>query len=111
MKLKNRIVHRVFPSVEVMEKCFSLGVKIEDLIAIKGPIGYDLNLSFIKEYDVKAIILKDSGVQGGTEEKIKSALDSGTEAFVIERSEKKDNSSFSSEAELVNYIVKKIVQN
>lgn len=104
MNLKNRIVHRVLPSVKVMEKCFSLGVKVEDIIAIKGPISYNLNLSFINEYNAKAIILKDSGVQGGTEEKIKAALDNEIEAFVIKRSVKQNISSFGSEEELVNYI-------
>lgn len=109
MNLKNRIVHRVLPSIEVIKKCFSLGVKTEDIIAIKGPISYDLNLSFIKEYNAKAIILKDSGVKGGTIEKIEAALDSGIKIFVIMRSGKQNISSFSSEEELVNYIVRKAI--
>lgn len=108
MNLKNRIIHRVLPSVEVMKKCFSLGIKTEDIIAIKGPIGYELNLSFIKQYDAKAIILKDSGMQGGTEEKIMAALDSNIEIFVHERSQNSDSINFSSEEELVNYIAGKM---
>lgn len=108
MKLKNRIIHRVLPSIEVMEKCFFLGVKTEDIIAIKGPIGYDLNCSFIKEYNAKAMVLKDSGIQGGTKEKIKAAIDLGIKAFVLERTETKSSNVFSSEEEVVNYIVEKL---
>ncbi len=69
LKLENRIIHRVLPSVKVLEDCFNLRVKVEDLMAIKGPISKELNKAFIKDYDAKALILKDSGPQGGTEEK------------------------------------------
>jgi precorrin-6A/cobalt-precorrin-6A reductase len=104
--LKNRIVHRVLPSIEVMSEYFSLGLKVEDIVAIKGPIGYDLNCSFIKEYEAKAIILKDSGVQGGTEEKLRAAIDLGITAFVIGRSDLNYENAFSNEEKLVEYIKK-----
>lgn len=109
MKLKNRIVHRVLPSVEVMEKCFSLGLRPEDIVAIKGPISYELNCSFIREYNAEAIVLKDSGTQGGTEEKIIAALDCSIPVFLLERNEVKyDNDLvFSSEEDLVDYIARK----
>jgi precorrin-6A/cobalt-precorrin-6A reductase len=108
LELSCRIIHRVLPSVEVMEECFSLGVKVEDIIAIKGPIGYDLNVSFIKEYNAKALLLKDSGVQGGTEEKLSAAVDMGIKAFVIGRkkaeSTEENTEVFTSEESLVKYI-------
>ncbi|MGH4120234.1 cobalt-precorrin-6A reductase [Clostridium sp.] len=106
--IENRIVHRVLPSIEVMVEYFSLGLAVEDIIAIKGPTSYDLNCSFIKEYEAKAIILKDSGVQGGTEEKLRTAIDLGITAFVIERSKVTYENSFDNEDELVGYIKKVI---
>ena len=45
--LENRVIHRVLPSKKVMNDLIDLGVKIEDIIAIKGPIGYELNKAFI----------------------------------------------------------------
>lgn len=104
MNLKNRIVHRVLPSVESMEKCFSLGIRTDDIIAIKGPVGYELNCSFIKEYNAKAIVLKDSGTQGGTEEKLKAAEDTGIKAIVIERSGMNYKEVYKSEEDIVDYI-------
>ncbi|MEK6266877.1 MAG: cobalt-precorrin-6A reductase [Clostridium sp.] len=104
--MENRIVHRVLPSIEVMQEYFSLGLEVEDIIAIKGPTSYDLNCSFIKEYEAEAIILKDSGVQGGTEEKLKAAIDLGITAFVIDRSVVTYENSFNNEDELVEYIRK-----
>lgn len=105
MKLNNRIVHRVLPSVEVMEKCFSLGIRTEDIIAIKGPISYELNCSFIKEYKGAAIVLKDSGAAGGTEEKLRAAADLGIKALLMERSRKDYKVMFDSEEKVVEYIL------
>lgn len=103
-----RIVHRVLPSVKVMEQCFKLGIKVEDIIAIKGPIGYELNKGFIEQYNAKAVILKDSGVQGGTEEKIRAAIDKDIYIFIIEREKKVYDKVFYKEEELVKYIEKLI---
>lgn len=105
LNLENRIIHRVLPSVKVMEECFQKGIKVEDLIAIKGPISYELNCSFIKEYDAKAMLLKDSGVQGGTEEKIRAAIDMGIYACVIDRKNMEYKRPFYTEKELVKYLL------
>ncbi|WP_160674878.1 cobalt-precorrin-6A reductase [Clostridium sp. C8-1-8] len=104
MKLKSRVIHRVLPSVKVMEKCFELGLKTEDIIAIKGPISYELNLAFIDEYSAKAMVVKDSGAEGGTEEKIRAAIDRGVKIFLIERAETKYKNTFDHIEALVNYV-------
>jgi len=103
-KLKNRIIHRVLPSVKVLEDILELGVKVDDIVAMKGPVGYELNKGFIKEYDAKAIIMKDSGVQGGTYDKIKAAIANDIPAFIIGRKSMKYSKVFYSEVELVKYI-------
>lgn len=103
--LNNRIIHRVLPSLKVMEECYALEVKLDDLIAIKGPISYDLNRAFIREYDAKGILLKDSGPEGGTEEKIKAALDEGIYVFVIDRKKINYNKVFYDKNKLVNNII------
>ncbi|MDD3225236.1 MAG: cobalt-precorrin-6A reductase [Clostridium sp.] len=102
--LKVRIVHRVLPSVKVIEKCFKLGVKTENIVAVKGPIGYELNVGFIKQFNAKAIVLKDSGIQGGTIEKIEAALDSKIKIFIIERNSSSDANAFNNVSKLVKYI-------
>lgn len=106
---KNRIIHRVLPSVKVLQESFALGVKVEDLIAIKGPVSYELNLAFIKEYNGKAMIMKDSGVEGGTEDKLRACIDANIYAFVIGRKEKQYENVFYSEEELVEYLRDKLL--
>jgi precorrin-6A/cobalt-precorrin-6A reductase len=108
LRLPNRVVHRVLPTVESITKCLSLGIKVEDIVAIKGPVSYELNCSFIREYDTEAIILKDSGVQGGTEEKLRACMDLGIYAFVLKRKTILYDKIFYNENEIVDYIVKSL---
>jgi len=105
LKLNNRIIHRVLPSVKVLEEILELGVNIEDIVAMKGPVGYELNKGFIREYNAKAILMKDSGVQGGTEDKIRAAIDNNIPAFIIGRKPMEYSKVFYSELELVKYIL------
>lgn len=105
--LSNRIIHRVLPTTESVEKCLTSGVKVEDIIAIKGPVSIELNNAFIKEYSAEVMILKDSGAAGGTEEKLKAAIEQGIWAFVLKR--KKDNSElecFNDIDGLIDYVYK-----
>ncbi len=105
-KLKNRIIHRVLPTVESIKKCIESGIAVEDILAVKGPVGKELNRAFIDEYSAKAIVMKDSGVQGGTEEKIEAAMESDIWIFVIERSSKNYEICFNDERNLVEYLKK-----
>lgn len=106
--IKNRIIHRVLPTTESVEKCISSGVKVEDIIAIKGPISKELDKAFIKEYNVKIVVMKDSGIQGGTKEKIEAVIESGIKAFIIERNNNQYDNCFHSEEQVVEFIKDKL---
>lgn len=105
MKLENRIIHRVLPSVKVMQECIDKGVNIEDIIAIKGPISYEFNCAFIKEYKAKAMILKDSGTAGGTEEKLKACVDNCILGLVVGRKSVEYKKVFYNIKDLVEYLI------
>ncbi|WP_446897492.1 cobalt-precorrin-6A reductase [Clostridium sp. LBM24168] len=109
MNLKNRIVHRVLPQPRILSKCQKFGVKIEDIIAIKGPVGRELNCAFIKNYNAKAMILKDSGTRGGTYDKITACIDCGIYAFVLKRKKIEYDIVFYDIVKLVDYIEKKYI--
>lgn len=105
MKIDNRIIHRVLPSVKVMQECIDKGLDAGDIIAIKGPISYELNCTFIKEYEAQAMFLKDSGIEGGTEEKLKSCVDNNIYGFVIGRKKVEYKNVFYTPENLVKYIL------
>lgn len=104
LNLDNRIIHRVLPSLKVVKECFDLGVELHNIIAMKGPISYDLNRAFIREYDAKAILLKDSGKEGGTEEKIRSAIDENIYAIVVDRKSLDYKNLFNDKKEVIKYL-------
>lgn len=106
--INNRIIHRILPGEKPLAKTLENGVKTEDIIAIKGPISYDLNCSFIKEYNACGMILKDSGIQGGTEEKIKACIEMDIYAIVVERKPNNFKKVFNSEEKVVEYILNNI---
>ncbi|BDR66337.1 cobalt-precorrin-6A reductase [Clostridium tetani] len=106
LSLENRIIHRVLPSLKVIDECFHLGLELHNIIAVKGPISYDLNRAFIREYDAKAILLKDSGKEGGTEEKIKAAIDENIYAIVVDRKSLDYKNKFNNKEEVIKYLKK-----
>ncbi len=104
--LKNRIIYRVLPSVKVIKECNDRKIDLADIIALKGPVSYELNCAFIKDYEAEAMLFKDSGREGGTYEKIRACLDCGIYAFIIGRKKMNydNNNVFHDVNELVKYI-------
>lgn len=104
--IKNRIIHRVLPSPTVIQKLIDAGVGIEDIIAIKGPFGSHINSGIIKEYNVKALITKDSGKEGGMEEKIIAARENNIKVIVIKKPDIQYDYKINSIEELIKLIGK-----
>ncbi|MGL5086629.1 MAG: cobalt-precorrin-6A reductase [Clostridium sp.] len=107
LNIQNRIIHRILPSWKILKEVLELGVNIEDIVAIKGPIGYELNKGFIEEYNAKAIITKDSGLQGGVVEKHKAAVDANIKLIVIEKPTIEYGKVFNNEEPIINYLKEK----
>lgn len=101
----NRIIHRILPSPKVISKLLDNGISMEDIIAIKGPFGFEINNGIIKEYNIKALITKDSGEEGGMKEKIDSALLNNVKIIVIKRPKMAYGIEFNDIKEMLNFIV------
>ena len=95
-----------------IEELYKESGKIDDIIAIKGPINYELDLAFLKNYDIKIFLFKDSGKKGATEDKVKSALELNIDCFIIEREKIDKHNVFYKEKDVFNYIMENyIVKN
>ena len=101
---KNRIIHRILPSPKVISRLLDNGISMENIIAIKGPFGFEINNGIIKEYKIKALITKDSGEEGGMKEKIDSALINNVKIIVIKRLEVNYGRKFNNIEEMINFI-------
>ena len=78
---------------------------MENIIAIKGPFGFEINNGIIKEYKIKALITKDSGEEGGMKEKVDSALLNKVKIIVLKRPEINYGRKFNNIREMLNFII------
>jgi precorrin-6A/cobalt-precorrin-6A reductase len=62
-----------------------LGIPPKDIIAMQGPFSKELNMAIIKSYEITGVISKDSGLEGGTEEKIAACIESKVPLILIKR--------------------------
>lgn len=107
MNLKNRVIHRVLPSIEVMKKLIDLGISPDNIVALKGSHSEQFNRAFLKEFNCRGIIMKDSGLAGGTREKINAAIKENAEVFVIDKERINYPKVFYRLSDLIDYIKNK----
>jgi precorrin-6A/cobalt-precorrin-6A reductase len=80
-----RLVARMLPRVDNMEKCARLGLQQQDIIGMQGPFPRDLNIALYRFYQTTLMVTKESGGPGAVDEKVQAALDCDIEVIVIGR--------------------------
>lgn len=80
-----RLVCRMLPNLENMEKCDALGIKQRDIIGLQGPFSKELNIALYRQYDTALVITKESGKVGAVDEKVDAALDLNIPVILIKR--------------------------
>jgi len=101
---RNRFVYRVLPTPESIAECQKNNVKLRDIIAALGPFSEELNVAMFKEYGADYVVMKDSGKEGGTDEKIKACRRLKIKAVIIGRQNEKG-------AEDIDAVINLIQQN
>jgi len=107
LDFKHRVIHRILPSPKVLTNIVEVGINIKDIIALQGPISYELEKAFINQYDVKAILTKDSGIEGGVLEKLKAVRECKIKLIIIEKPKFNYDLVFNDEESLVLFLIKK----
>lgn len=105
LDFKYRVIHRILPLPNVLAKIVEAGVSIKDIIALQGPISYELEKAFISQYDIKAILTKDSGIEGGVLEKFKAVRECRIKLIVIEKPKFNYDLEFNDEDSLVKFLI------
>lgn len=80
-----RVIARMLPRLDNMEKCQTLGLEQKDIIAMQGPFSKELNMALIHQFEVTLMITKESGKVGSVDEKLEAALACGIEIIMIAR--------------------------
>lgn len=82
---QERLYARVLSLPSVMEACSTYGIQGKHLIGMQGPFSKDLNEAMIRQFDCKYLVTKDTGREGGFQEKIDAALNCGAVPVIIGR--------------------------
>jgi precorrin-6A/cobalt-precorrin-6A reductase len=82
---KSRVIARVLPTVQSLEKCRSLGLEPRDIVAIQGGGSLELNIAILRDCGAEVLVTKESGEEGGVESKIRAALSLGLPVVLISR--------------------------
>lgn len=100
----SRLICRVLPTPEVINKCRDLGFKSKQIIGIQGPFSKDFNKLLMKEKNISYMVTKESGSQGGFFEKIQAAEDLGVKVLILKRPDIKSKNTFLSYDEIIEKV-------
>ena len=82
-----RLYPRVLPFASSLEACDNAGIPKKNVIAMQGPFIRELNVALMKQYGISYMVTKDSGKEGGFDDKLKAAKEAGATLIVIRRPE------------------------
>ena len=80
-----RLFARVLSTSDSVAICEQAGLKPVNVIAMCGVGSVALNLALLKEFDIRFLVTKESGVEGGLHEKIEAAKLVNAEVIIIQR--------------------------
>ncbi|MBB5325694.1 precorrin-6A/cobalt-precorrin-6A reductase [Anoxybacillus tepidamans] len=80
-----RVIARMLPRKDNMEKCEQLQFPQENIVAMQGPFTKELDIALFKHFGVTLLITKESGKVGFVDEKIAAAEELGIETVIIRR--------------------------
>lgn len=81
----SRLFIRLLPVVDSLKKAESFGFLAKNIIAMQGPFSQEFNKAMIENYDIKYLLTKESGKEGGELEKILAAKQCDVELIVLKR--------------------------
>ncbi|MGD2197715.1 precorrin-6A reductase [Lysinibacillus fusiformis] len=99
-----RVIARMLPRLDNMEKCEALGVAQRDIVAIQGPFSKELNEALFRQYGVTLMITKESGKVGSVDEKLEAALACSIETILIARPNIKYGQQYSTFEEVLQAV-------
>ncbi|KEF38960.1 cobalt-precorrin 6A reductase [Schinkia azotoformans MEV2011] len=99
-----RVIARMLPRKDNMEKCEGLGLPQKNIIAIQGPFTKDFNKALFKQFEVTLMVTKESGKEGAVDEKVEAAMELGIETILIKRPRIQYGISYSNAEDVINHI-------
>lgn len=76
---------RVLPVPESVAACQRLGLRTDQIVACQGPGARRVNEALLEACKAQALVIKESGSEGGTGDKIAAAVSLGIHVIVVKR--------------------------
>ena len=67
---EERVYARVLSLPEVVKSCAELGFTGKHLICMQGPFSLEMNTAMLRQYDIRYMVTKETGKNGGFPEKV-----------------------------------------
>lgn len=83
--IRSRLYARVLPSHESIALCEEAGLNGKQIIAMQGPFSMETDLALIRQFDIKVLVTKSSGIAGGAPDKVRAAARAGIPVYMIGR--------------------------
>lgn len=80
-----RLYPRVLPFASSLDACEASGIPRKHIIAMQGPFVKALNVALMEQFDISYMVTKDSGKEGGFDDKKEAAKEAGAVLVVIKR--------------------------
>lgn len=100
----SRVYARVLSAVESINACKDIGLEGSHIIAMQGPFSEKLNIALMEEYNCKYMVSKQTGNNGGFDEKIEACKQAGVYPIIVALPQ---NDKGISEEEAIEHIAKR----
>ena len=100
----SRVYARVLSAVESINACKDIGLEGSHIIAMQGPFSERLNIALMEEYNCKYMVSKQTGNNGGFDEKIEACKQAGVYPIIVAHPQ---NDKGISEEEAIEHIAKR----
>ncbi|MDR6999768.1 precorrin-6A reductase [Neobacillus niacini] len=104
-----RLIARMLPRIDNMEKCEQFGLPQKNIVAIQGPFTKEFDQALYKQYGVTLMITKESGKVGSVDEKVEAAKELGIEVIMIGRPKINYGKVYSNFSDVVKELHKTVV--
>lgn len=79
------IYFRVLPVTISIKKLENIGIKAKNIIGLQGPFSTSFNEAIYKNYNIKYMVTKESGITGGEKEKLDAAKNLDVTPIILKR--------------------------
>lgn len=80
-----RLYPRVLPFASSLEACEAAGIPRKNIIGMQGPFIKAINVALMEQFGISYMVTKDSGKEGGFDDKMEAAKEAGAVLVVIKR--------------------------